>query len=114
MAGTRHDLDQHLLALAVELGAKNAQPRRVAAGVCHRGHQSRPDHVVGGCEDRNRRRRLLRGANCHIPDSYNDIDLGFDQLRRNFRKLLIAQSKSARIDRQILALDEPKPPKPVE
>jgi hypothetical protein len=63
---------------------------------------------MSSADPRDRRRRLLRGANCHIAGGENDVDAGLDQFRRNFRKLLIAEPEAARIDRQILPFDKAK------
>jgi hypothetical protein len=54
-------------------------------------------------------------ANTRISgECQDDIDRGLGQLDGGFRPLLIAQSKSARIDRQILTLDEAVVPKLVQ
>ncbi len=113
-ASARDNLDQDLLTFAVEFGGEQADPGCVAAVASHRADQSRPDHILGNPENRDRRRRLLHGTNSNIPANQNDIDPCFDELRRNFGKLFDAQSKSTRVDRQVLALDEAQPPKLVK
>jgi len=114
MASAGEQLDQEFLPLAVELGGKDADPCCVAAGVGHRAHQSGPNHVVGKPEDWNRRGGPLGGTNCRISASQNDIDPSVDQLHSNFRELAGAQSVSAWIDRQVLALGEAPPPQLLE
>src|SRR5262245_361408 len=99
-------LDQEILPFAVQLGGQNTHSRRVAAGLGQRAHQSCPYHVVGYCKDRNRRRRLLSGANCDISGAKNDIGFRFNQLHRNVPKVLGARSIAAPIDRKVLTLDE--------
>ncbi len=51
-------------------------------------------------------RRLLHGANCHAPASIDDIDPGFDQLRRILRNQIDVRRKCAIIDREVLAFNE--------
>jgi hypothetical protein len=49
-----------------------------------------------------------------ISDSINDIDLGFDQLRRKFRNQINVQCMLPPNDCEILALNEAKSPKFIE
>jgi hypothetical protein len=118
LAHTRDQLDQKLLALAVEFGGEDAEPSRVAAGMGHRAHQPGAEHIVGHSEDRDRRSGLLGGANCRVSvECHDDIDRDFGQLYCNFRVLVDAQSKfprTERTERQVLTLDEAVPPKLVE
>src|SRR5262249_6529836 len=113
-ASRGHCLNENFLPLAVKLGGENSDARRIAAGFGERSHESLPNHVVGQWEDRNLSRRPLRGANGRISARQDDIDLSIDQLGRVFFKLLDAQPVTARIDREVLALDEAKPPELVK
>ena len=53
-------------------------------------------------------------ANRSISDGINDIDLGFDKVRRKFRNQVNMQCILPPMDGQILALDEAKSPKLIE
>jgi hypothetical protein len=76
----------------------------------YRAHQAGPDHIVGHLEDRNRRHRLLCGANGRIStEGHNDIDLGLDQLCRMLGELPGSQSKTLPVDLEVLTLDETEP-----
>jgi hypothetical protein len=82
--------------------------------MCQRTHQVFAHHVVGNREDGNRRRRLLRGANAGTGEGENDIDRGLDELCRMLRKLFGWQLEVARIEGQVLTLDEAEPTKLTE
>src|SRR6266404_9092797 len=69
-------LDQDLLALAIEFGAQQADPGGVAAGTCHGLNEAFADHVFGDGENGDRRRRLLHHANGGTRAAEDDIDLG--------------------------------------
>jgi len=87
---SRHRLHENFLAFAVKLGGENGDARGVAVGLGKRVHESLPNHVVGGGEDRNLARCPLRGANGRVSAGQDDIDLGFHQLGRMFPELLDA------------------------
>jgi Protein of unknown function (DUF1254) len=95
-------------------GREDADTCCIAAGPGQRLNQSRLDHIVGTPEDRNRCCRPLCSANCSISDGINDIDLGFDKVRRKFRNQVNVQCILPPIDREILALDEAKSPQFIE
>ncbi len=99
-------LHYEVLPLAVEFAGQDADAGRIAAGFGKRAHESLPQHIVCEREDRNHARRPLRGPNRGIPAGQDDIDLGFDQLRRMFFESLGAQSVTVSIDREVLAFDE--------
>ena len=113
-AKSRHSLDQDFLPLAVKFGRKDADTCCIAAGPGQRIYQSRPDHILGNPEDRNRCRRLLCRTNCGITADINVIDMGFDQACHKFGNQINAPSIVAPFDREVLALDEAKPPKFIE
>ena len=46
-----------------------------------------------------------------IPGDINDVDMSFDQLRHQFWNQISARSITAPLDREVLAVDEAKPPK---
>ena len=64
---------------------------RFAAGPGQRVHEPLLDHVLGNTEDRNGRRHSLCRANRRISDGINDIDLGFDKVRRQLRNQVNVQ-----------------------
>jgi hypothetical protein len=103
MANSGHRLHENFLPLAIEFGGENGDARRIAGGLRKRAHKSLPNHVVGQREERNRGRCPLCGANSGVSTCQDDIDLGFDQLRRMFLELLNAQSVTAPIDVEVLA-----------
>ena len=114
VTGFRDNRDQKLLALTIEVVREQADPGRVAAGMRHRGDKSRPNHVTGDREDRQRHRCLLRGLHCGRPNGDDDIDLGLDQSGRSARELFGAQPKPALIDDQVLAFDKAERPQRIK
>jgi ABC transporter substrate binding protein len=71
-------------------------------------NQPRLDHIVGTPEDRNRCCRQLCSANCSISEGINDIDLGFDEVRRILPSEFTVTSKLATFSREVSSLNEAK------
>ena len=58
--------------------------------------------------------KTIAADHCGIPADKNDIDMGLDQVRHKFGNQINALSVVAPIDREVLALDEARPPKFIE
>src|SRR6202047_2304943 len=109
-----HRLDQEFLSLTVKLGRENADPGGIAARPGQRVHQSRADHIVCEPKDRDRRCRLLCGADCRIPADHDDFRPGIDQFHRETRNSIDILAVSAKLDHKVLALNEAEPSKFIE
>jgi hypothetical protein len=57
---------------------------------------------------------VLCGARGSISCTKKGIDPGFDQLHRDFHKLIVAHSIAAPVNAEVLAFDEAKPPQLIE
>ena len=106
-----HCFDQNFLSFAVKFRREDAHTCCIAAGVGQRVHQPCSDHIFAPREDRNCCRRLLCSMNCGISVDQNYVYVGFDKLCHKFRNQISARSITAKINREVFALDEVKSPK---
>src|SRR5580692_13094137 len=104
-----HCLHQDILPLAVEFRREQTDARDVATWPPKRRHQSIRHHVVGRSKYSNRLRRRLRSAGGNRASADDRIGRRFDKCHSGFSKLLVAQTKSARDNREILAAVEARP-----
>jgi hypothetical protein len=104
-----HRLHQDILPLAVEFRREQADAGGVAARPPKRRHQPVRHHVVGRRKYGNRLRRRLRGAGGNRTRTDDRVGRRFDERHSGLRKLFVAQTESARDDREILAAVEARP-----
>jgi hypothetical protein len=109
MAGSRQQIEQNVLPLAVKLAREKTDPGGIAARPSKRRRQACSHHVVGGSDNGNRRGRSLCGTNGHVAAAYHRVQTGFDQLCCDARKLLVAAGEATAINGEILSFDEAEP-----
>jgi hypothetical protein len=87
-ANSGHRLDEDFLPLAVKLGRKNSDARRISTGLGKGAHKPVADHIVGQTQNWNAGRGPLCGANCCISARDDNVDPSVHQFGRMLLELL--------------------------
>ena len=107
-------LHKKLETLAVQFGRKNTDPRDVASWTRKRTHQPSSDHIIGNSQDGDAPRSGLRSVYRRIASGQNDIGSGRNKLDRKRWKTVLSGLEAARIDGQMLSLNDSELPQLVE
>ena len=79
-----------------------------------RTHQPSSDHIIGNSQDGDAPRSSLRSVYRRIASRQNDIGSGRNKLDRKRRKTVLSGLEAARIDGQMLSLNDSELPQFIE
>jgi hypothetical protein len=80
-----HCFDQDVLSFTVSLEYEDTDARRISLWLRQRFHEAGPEQIASDRNNRDGFCRLLKGANCTIPSSCDDIDPYTEQFGRILR-----------------------------